>query len=69
MLAMLMSVSACTESKAPEPAGQPPSLHEKAERVGKFGDQTVTSGLEKGLTGAVDASEQHAQDLEEAAQE
>lgn len=68
-LAMLMALAACTENKAPQPAGEAPSVREKAETVGKFGDRTVTSGLEQGLTGAVDASEKHSQELDEAAQE
>ena len=66
--AALMTLSGCTEQKAPEPPKQPESVREKAETVGKFADQTVTTNMEKGLTGAVDASAQRDKDMEKSAE-
>lgn len=48
---------------------KPMTNREKAERVGKFGDRTLTHNLEKQLTGALDSADEHQQELEEAAGE
>ena len=60
-----LAASACVKDETPPPKA-PETLHDKAAAVGRAGDRTVTSGLEKGLTGAVDKSEDHSKGLAEA---
>ncbi len=64
-LVIAFTGTACTEQKAQEPK----TLREKAGAVGRMGDKTYTTNLEKNLVGVVDSAGEHAKELEEAAQD
>lgn len=69
LLASLFLFSACEKKQTePEPP-KPATLREKAQAVGKLGDQTMTKGLEKNLTHMVDTTDKRNKDLDKAAEE
>ncbi|MDH5508791.1 MAG: hypothetical protein OEZ32_00375 [Nitrospinota bacterium] len=61
----LMMATGCTETREPE-AKAPETVRERAEKVGKLGDKTFTSHLEKDLVGIVDSAADNAEELEKA---
>ncbi|VAX17642.1 hypothetical protein MNBD_NITROSPINAE03-1739 [hydrothermal vent metagenome] len=56
---------ACAKQKEPEKKTM--TTREKAEAVGKFGDSTLTNNLEKNLTGIIDKTATHNEELDRAA--
>ena len=68
-LMVIFLFSAC-EKKQPEPEQKKPvTLREKAQAVGKLGDQTMTKSLEKNLTHMVDTTDKRNKDLDKAVEE
>ncbi len=66
LLSAVFIAGACTSE---EPKKKPETIREKAQAVGKVSDRIFTSSMEKNLVGAVDSAEEHAAELEKAANE
>jgi hypothetical protein len=63
---LIPALAACTKQE--QPVAKPPeTLHDRASAVGKFADQTVGSGMQKGLTNAVDKSDENTKRLKDTA--
>ncbi|VAX24048.1 hypothetical protein MNBD_NITROSPINAE01-812 [hydrothermal vent metagenome] len=72
IIAIMAFGHACTKAEEPaaeeqQETGKAESVRERAERVGDFGDATLTRNLKKNLTGIIDKNAEHTADLEKAA--
>jgi len=65
LAAALMVAAGCDKAEEPE-AREPETVRERAERVGEFGDRTMTKNLKKNLVGAVDSAAENEERLKEA---